>query len=468
MEEELSRLWRESFDRFSNIPDGLFHEILCFLPIKDIARTSLVSKRFRQLCLSVPDLFLAFELQDLCKLGNWTDRFLTLRNGAKLRRFVLTSSTSPCEIAETQRLDNSRVGNWIHNTTVICKAQELDLSFGISKDKECFSLPLSTFIRTIKLNLYNGNLKLPSFSFNLLQVLDIKYARLARSLSEDWVSSLFPAIKKLNLVSVKGIDNLNITSSSLEYLDITGCYGLHRVVVSAERLQTLGVIFSHRDWLLRIFAPRLREVKLCDDRYCFQGSSMCLQSVNIDAPMLVESKSLLLLLQFMNHAKTVTLLAGFLNEVLFRRGSLWYMLVNVQNLVVQSFSKKDNKMLALASLFGMFPNLKTLTMSCFDLYPFGYELSNLLALDQRKFDIQYWESHDFAFLHQLEEANIEINKWAFEVGLIKYLIQHAKALHKMTVTFACNIDISRSSQIRDKLSEFYENFPNSTLDFVLK
>ncbi|XP_059630180.1 putative F-box/FBD/LRR-repeat protein At4g03220 [Cornus florida] len=440
---------RETFDRFSNIPDDVVHEILCFLPIKDIARSSLVSKRFRQLCLSVPDLFLDLIPHNRSKVSNWIDRFLTLRNGAKLRRFVLKDACLNHE-------GIIRVCKWI------CKAEELDLSFGMYAE-QCFLLPPFTFVRAIKLNILSngGILELPSStsnSFSLLQDLDIRGIRLdPHNLSEDWVSSLFPAIKKLNLEEVRDIKYLNITSSSLECLSIKTCH-LHRVVVSAERLHTLCVVSCHAggDWLFKIYAPNLQNIRWTADGYSFNGSFMCLKGVNIDAPRLE-------LLQFINHAKSVTLRANILKELFIQDSLPYTMLDNVQNLNLQVSCKMDHKMPALASFFGRLPNLNTLTMRCIDRETFGCDGSNNFD-----FDIEYWESQDVAFIHQLKEVKIEIRKWECEVGLIKYLIKHAKVLDTMTITFSSKIHPSRSRSIREKLSKFYESFPIATLDFVLK
>ncbi|XP_059623360.1 putative F-box/FBD/LRR-repeat protein At4g03220 [Cornus florida] len=460
----------ESFDRFSNIPDCIVHKILSLLPTKDIARTSLVSKRFRELCLYVPDLFLDFASHILKNLGNWTERFLTLRNGAKLRRFVLNSSNL---LARSPRLDALRVSKWIHNATVICNAEELDVSLEMSED-ECISLPLSIFVRTINFRLGKGILKLPSSistsSFSSLQVLEIRSLSPPQNLEEDWVSSLFPVIKKLTLENIMNLNNLNITSSSLECLSLIFC-GLLSVTVSAERLQTLDVDICYHssmsvldDWLFRIYAPSLQKVYWGEDLFVFKSSSICLQSASFDTSRLVQSADVLL--QFIKHAKSVALFNSFLEEGMFTEDLR--LLDNVQNLDTEVRCGKNHEMTALAGFFRRLPNLETLTMRC-DEYCFSvYKESNdLLALEPHDFDIEYWESQEIAFIHHLKEANIEIHHWGFEVGLIKYLIKHATALERMTVTFSRYVDISRSP-IRKKLSEFHETFSRATLDFVLK
>ncbi|XP_059623362.1 putative F-box/FBD/LRR-repeat protein At4g03220 isoform X2 [Cornus florida] len=388
----------ESFDRFSNIPDYILLEILTLLPTKDIARMSLVSKRFRELCLYVPDLFLDFASHSLENLGNWTERFLTLRDGAKLRRFALTTSNS---LGPTQ-ID--RVCKWIHNATVICNAEELDLSLEMSEEESIY-LPLSIFLRTVNFRLGRGILKLPSSistsSFSSLQVLEIRSFFAPQNLEEDWVSSLFPVIKKLNLEVISDLNNLNIISSSLECLTLMVC-GLLSVIVSADRLQTLHVEYCYESssykwdgWLFRIYAPSLQKINWCQDQFAFYGSSICLQSASFDATRLVQCADVLL--QYIKHAKSVTLRDRFLEEDIFTQDL--GLLDNVQNLELElPCGNEDRKMPALATFFTRLPNVKTLTMRDIEYCIFGYNESH-------DFDIEYWESQEVAFILHLKELD---------------------------------------------------------------
>ncbi|XP_059632801.1 uncharacterized protein LOC132275352 [Cornus florida] len=398
-----------------------------------------------------------------------------MHNGAKLRRFVLKTNDDDTYY--------HRACNWILNATVICEAEELHLSFKMLSEK-CFFLSPSTFVRVIRLRFYHSILKLPSPTnsnrFSSLQVLDIRGIRLdPQNISDDWVSSLFPVFKKLKLQEVEEISNLSITSSSLECLKIEEC-AFCIVVVSAPRLQSLGVVICYTDrefdlppddLLFRIYAPSLQKFSWIDDHYVLNGSSMCLPTASIDAPSIIwssatnqnENKNLLLLLQFINHAKSVTLSFVYSCKDWFTQDSPRYMLDNVQNLEV--FCQNFREMSTLASFFGILSNLKTLTMRCMDRRCSASNM--LLASETHDFDIEYWESQDVAFIHQLKEANIKVHHSGLEVGLIKYLIKHAKALNRMTVTFASHFDISRLRRVREKLSEFYETFSDETLDFVL-
>ncbi|XP_059630181.1 uncharacterized protein LOC132273179 [Cornus florida] len=446
-------------DRFSSLSDEVAHEILSFLTIEEIARISVVSKRFRRLSLSAPYLFLNFSCTKISKVGNTllnTDRFVSLLDGTtKLRRFVLKNVFLYSE-------DIIQVCNWTR------EAAEIDLSF-VMFDKDCFSLQPSTFVRAIKLRLHGGNLKLPSFttSFSSLQVLDIKSIKLPNNLPDKWVSSLFPVIKKLILEDVEDIKDLNISSSSLEFLSINRCT-LRRVVVLAQRLQTLCVGSCNllRYWLFKIYAPSLQNISWTANSYSFQGGFVCLKDsyhANIDAPRIK-------LLQFINNAKSVTVGANIL-QVLLAEDLIGHSLDNVQNLDMQVSCKENYRVPALAFLFGRLHNLKTLTIRCIDRETFGCDGSKvLLALETRDFniDMEYWKSQDVAFIHQLKEVKIEIRKWGCEVGLVKYLIKHAKALDKMIVTFSSNIDTSIKRLICKKLLEFYKASPIATLDFVLK
>lgn len=53
------------------------------------------------------------------------------------------------------------------------------------------------------------------------------------------------------------------------------------------------------------------------------------------------------------------------------------------------------------------------------------------------FTIRYWESEKLAFVHQLEEATIQLfHRGDNDLELAKFFLKHAKALKKMTIFYS--------------------------------
>ncbi|XP_059631825.1 F-box/FBD/LRR-repeat protein At5g56420-like isoform X2 [Cornus florida] len=309
-------------DRLSNLPCVIVQEILSFLSLEDIARTSLVSKRFKYLCSCMPDLYIrpvnSSNQQHLC---DWIDKFLILRNGAKIQRFHILLWI------EDFRFHLKR---WIHSA-VLCNVEEFDLSF-----HKKISLPLCIFacasLKVLKLNLEFGVLKLlsaSSYSFNSLQVLSITRVKFTEELSEDWISSLFPSLKKLNLGYFEGVmKHLKITSSSLECLSIT-CSEFVGISVVTERLRKLYVrwykvlpvvrnnrVSSYLRLSFRLYAPNLEEFTWRGQlyaNYCFQGSFMCIDDTTNYIVVPTDSKCYLFqLLRFVTQARSLKLVGWVL------------------------------------------------------------------------------------------------------------------------------------------------------------
>ena len=162
-------------DRISDLPDGVAHHILSFLPIKYLTRVGCVSKRCKQLYLSTPsldfDLFsdehmVSRKNEKLLKVLSSLDRFLWMHRGVnKIQRFrIYWDDDSLNDFLGHDFLEDVafRMMTWIHNA-VSCNVEVLEVDFLMFIRKERQPLcPLSVFLceslRSLFLNtgLYNS------------------------------------------------------------------------------------------------------------------------------------------------------------------------------------------------------------------------------------------------------------------------------------------------------------------------
>ncbi|KAL1834592.1 hypothetical protein DCAR_0104801 [Daucus carota subsp. sativus] len=95
-------------DRISDLPDSLLIAILALLPIKPAVRTCILSKKWRPLCESLPNLDFVDVSNSGINFTNFVDRFLMRRpNNLKIAKFRLN-----CYRGDYYR---DRVNEWIIN-----------------------------------------------------------------------------------------------------------------------------------------------------------------------------------------------------------------------------------------------------------------------------------------------------------------------------------------------------------------
>lgn len=251
------RVNRNNFDNLSNLPESIFHKILSLLDIKYVARIATLSSRCRNLCLSSPYLSIHYRGRDpydddeFYRFCEFVERFMSLRNGVGIHQFEVLLK---CEIDV-----GFRVGTWIlqatrSNVERICL--ELD-------EVRSFTLPIGVWniasLRELELNLHTGKLTLPSTSVSRIEILTLKRLRVSVELLSKFILSC-EWLKKLHLDEVSGFGELNISSSSLEHLQIDNlCFHSLKLKVSADRLKYLSILYkSDRvNHSLRLHAPRL-------------------------------------------------------------------------------------------------------------------------------------------------------------------------------------------------------------------
>ncbi|CAI9088471.1 OLC1v1022805C1 [Oldenlandia corymbosa var. corymbosa] len=177
-------------DRISDLPDALLCHVLSFLPIKSAAKTSILSKRWKDLWVSVDVLDLDINLRADFK-GDWSsfediaksqkerfisfvDRLFAVRGNTSIRKFKLISD----------QVDPESLNNWMG---IMPGVEELDLCLW------CFG----------------GELRWS----NLLLGKSLKAMKLEGHMVINIPSSLsFPSLEILHLDTVDYVDDTSITN----------------------------------------------------------------------------------------------------------------------------------------------------------------------------------------------------------------------------------------------------------------
>ncbi|CAI0458353.1 unnamed protein product, partial [Linum tenue] len=240
--ERMKRVCEASADRITNLPEDVLHRVLVFLPIKDAAKTSVLSTKWRHHWRSIPEL--VFDSRFAIKSGgfNTTEmrsklmfyifKALLLHDGP-IAKFVLSfPGLSP------------RYGNEIDEVLLYLShrgLQELKLSCAAFHDDKKYKLHSSLFscLQLKLLKLRHCEFRQPSWfvGFSKLTVLFLSDFTLPSDFCENFLLKC-PMLKNLRLTNCDGPSNLNIVAPCLErfcftYRDLQKiCFNCTPVLVS--------------------------------------------------------------------------------------------------------------------------------------------------------------------------------------------------------------------------------------------
>ncbi|MBA0727490.1 hypothetical protein Golax_000471, partial [Gossypium laxum] len=282
------KYWLEGengIDRISDLPDVVLHQILFHLPIKSIAQTSVLSKRWRSLWISFPDL----DFTSINPIGVTSTNAPNTKPSIKNKRLLLCPHSFSVKrldfisqvLALRDKQSDLRILrfraplsfsrlNGLIRLAVRQNVQELDVE--VATD-DYFNFPRSVLtsesLRVFKLrSRYPGFRLLPPSvmkgGFQSLHTLSLSLVILydQPTLSDLFTDSSFPRLKKLNLDACFGLKQLKVSCLALEEFTLENCFQLHGLDVSGAKLKTLQVAscfdaYCDKSWV-KINAPSLR------------------------------------------------------------------------------------------------------------------------------------------------------------------------------------------------------------------
>lgn len=247
----------EDEDRISKLPDPILSHILSFLPTKFAVGTTVLSKRWKSPCISLPNLdfddsglICGYPRQKL-NFTYFVDRILMLReNDLNLERFSLNCCGN---------YDLTRVENWV-SVAIGHNVKEINLSLNF---RGPFELPRNVFVcETVEVLRLSWKILVDvpeHVCFSRLKALQLNGVKFARYESVEKLLLNCPVLEDLLIKNCKWLSgcNLYICGSALKNLTLHSRPIVEeevelKIVIDAPALQTLHLKeYTSKDILIK-------------------------------------------------------------------------------------------------------------------------------------------------------------------------------------------------------------------------
>ncbi|KAK4437312.1 putative F-box/FBD/LRR-repeat protein [Sesamum alatum] len=243
-------------DRISDLPDDILHHVFFFLPIKSIAQTSVLSKRWKNLWYSFPDL-------DFTTVNTLSNASIVMSSTVRKRArsyvskgaeyvdqiLSLLEKHSDIRVLRFRAfLSFSRLVALIRHA-VKHNVQELDVEVSTT---DYFNFPRSVInsatLRALRLKSWHPGFRLPPLEIMKAGFRSLSLLSLSRAILHDqptlvnlFTDSSFPLLKKLHLEACFGLKHLRVECPALEDLSLESCFQLQHLEITVQKLERLKV-----------------------------------------------------------------------------------------------------------------------------------------------------------------------------------------------------------------------------------
>ncbi|KAL8039137.1 hypothetical protein ABFX02_10G015400 [Erythranthe guttata] len=256
----------EANDRISQLPDDILVCILSLLPVKESARTSVLSSRWINLWKHTPSLnlnapFTPFEVRDVekCNFVRWVNCVIRSHRAPTLKEFVVRFTLD--------RENRHAITRWLE-FAFSRRVEKLEFDFYGYHDASYYYRFPEKFL-TLKGPLSNNFKSIKVLSFKCLNVTDEDI---------DFFLRNCPLLEQLIVHGSEKISKLEICGSSLrlKHLDMHCCYNMKSLEISVPSITSLAVPILER--LLIKNVPMLVEmfVNCAGDTINFRNLSSAL------------------------------------------------------------------------------------------------------------------------------------------------------------------------------------------------
>ncbi|ERN12986.1 F-box/FBD/LRR-repeat protein At1g13570 [Amborella trichopoda] len=422
-------------DRISSIPSVLLHRILCLLPIREAARTSILSRQWRYIWTFIPTLNFVNDSKSKkkrkknplynCNWGQIIDKVLLLHNGP-IFGFHLQN---------TLEINIDDIDQWV---VFITKRGLQQLTIHCSCSGAPYKLHSSLFLCSslvcLKLVLCEFQIPIGFVGFCSLKYMSLKHVYVSDEALESVVSKS-PFLKQLVLEKCRGLSFINVNAPELLSFHIVGEFH--------------DIKMNH--------SPNLKHLRICWDYGVPQN---CMLN------RVLKGKTKL---------QSLCLAGAYIEDLLDRMAERFlttYDYLKVLNLSVESLCIDTIK--EISFLLRSSPYLEALQLKISNDPVMECEESRILEIDvdmEAKYEIRgfLWktlECDSITCLGCLRRVEIQSPfTYMEDMEIVAFLLQHAEVLNVLHIKISECENKDRQLRIVKRLASFPRASPHAKLFF---